>query len=212
MLQVLGRVSSINMRKVLWTCDEIGLACEREDWGAGFRSPQSPEFLALNPNGLIPVIRESDGHGDAFVLWESNTICRYLAARHGRSDLLPVDARARALVEQWMDWQAGELNNAWRYAFLGLVSASPAHRDAAAIEASRLAWNRHMQILDAQLERTGAFVVGPAFTLADVVLGLAVHRWQMTPIDRPPLPAVTAYIERLRQHPAYLQHASQDNP
>ena len=211
MLQVLGRVSSINMRKVLWTCDEIGLACEREDWGAGYRSPQAPEFLALNPNGLIPVIREREGD-DAFVLWESNTICRYFAAKHVRSDLLPVDARGRARVEQWMDWQAGELNNAWRYAFLALVRASPAHRDAAAIEASRKAWNRHMQILDAQLERSGTFVVGPAFTLADVVLGLAVHRWQMTPIDKPALPAVAAYVERLRQRRAFLQHAPKDNP
>ena len=211
MLKILGRISSINVRKVLWTCDEIGLPYEREDWGAGFRSPQSPEFLALNPNGLIPVIQETEGD-DAIVLWESNTICRYLAATRARSDLLPVDARGRARVEQWMDWQAGELNNAWRYAFLALVRASPAHRDAAAIEASRKAWNRHMQILDAQLERSGTFVVGPAFTLADVVLGLAVHRWQMTPIDKPALPAVAAYVERLRQRPAFLQHAPKDNP
>ena len=212
MLQVLGRVSSINVRKVLWTCDELGLAFVREDWGSGFRSPQSAEFLALNPNALIPVIRESESDGDDFVLWESNTICRYLAAKQGRADLLPVDAQARARVEQWMDWQGGELNNAWRYAFLALVRTSAAHRDAAAIEASRQGWNRHVAILDAQLERTGAFVTGPVFTLADIVLGLSVHRWLSTPIDRPELTAVAAYVERLRQRPAFTRHTSKDTP
>ena len=209
MLQILGRVTSINVRKVLWACDEIGIAYERSDWGLGFRSTQSPEFLALNPNALVPVIVEDGG---AFVLWESNTICRYLAARHARHDLLPAEPRQRARIEQWMDWQAGELNNAWRYAFLGLVRKSAAHADAAAIEGSRQAWNRHMQILDAQLAKTGAFVAGPGFTLADILLGLAVHRWQMTPIEKPALAAVEAYAARLRLRPAFIRHAAQETP
>jgi glutathione S-transferase len=207
MLKVLGRSSSINVRKVLWTCGEVGLACEREDWGIGFRSTQAPEFLALNPNAMVPVIID-----EGFVLWESNTICRYLAARHGRSDLLPVDAQARARVEQWMDWQAGELNNAWRYAFMALVRKSAAHGDVAAIAASRHNWNRHMQILDAQLDKTGAYAAGPVFTLADIVLGLCVHRWLMTPIERPALSAVAAYVGRLSQRAGYAQHAAKETP
>jgi len=210
MLRVLGRKSSINVRKVLWACDEIGVPFAREDWGLGFQPTRSPEYLALNPNALVPVIVD-----DGFVLWESNTICRYLAARHGRSDLLPADARERARVEQWMDWQAGELNNAWRYAFMALVRNSPAHTDTAAIGASREAWSRHMQILDDQLSHTGAYATGPSFTLADIVLGLAVHRWSMTPFDageRPELPAVAAYVERLRARPAFLQHAANETP
>ena len=207
MLQILGRISSINVRKVLWACDEIGIAYERSDWGLGFRPTQSPEFLALNPNALVPVIVEDDG---AFVLWESNAICRYLAARHDREDLLPTEPRDRAHVEQWMDWQAGELNNAWRYAFMSLVRKSAAHADAAAIEASRAAWNRHMRILDTQLAKTGAFAAGAAFTLADIVLGLSVHRWRMTPMDKPALPAVAAYVERLRARAGFLQHAAKE--
>jgi glutathione S-transferase len=209
MLQVLGRTSSINVRKVLWACEEIGLSCDRSDWGLGFRSTQTPEFLALNPNALVPVIVEDGG---AFVLWESNTICRYLAARHGRHDLLPAEPRARAHVEQWMDWQVGELNSAWRYAFMALVRKSPAHADAAAVEASRVDWNRHMQILDGQLAKTGAYAAGSEFTLADIVLGLAVHRWAMTPIDKPTLPAVAAYVERLRERDGFLQHAAMETP
>ena len=207
MLQVLGRASSINVRKVLWTCDELGLPFTREDWGIGFQSTQAPAFLARNPNALVPLIDD-----EGFVLWESNTICRYLAAKHGRGDLLPADAAGRARVEQWMDWQAGELNNAWRYAFMALVRQSPAHTDKPAIESSRHNWRRHMQILDAQLDKTGAYVAGSAFTLADVVLGLSVHRWLMTPIVRPELPAVAAYTERLRQRAGFQQHAAKDTP
>lgn len=208
MLKVLGRLSSINVRKVLWTCDEIGLPFEREDWGIGFKSPQAPEFLALNPNAKVPVIREDDG----FVLWESNTICRYLAGRHDRSDLLPTEPRASARVEQWMDWQAGDLNSAWRYAFWALIRHSPAHTDAAAIETSRREWNRHMQILDAQLERTGAHVAGAAFTLADVGIGLALHRWTMAPMDKPDLPAVAAYRSRLQQREACRRYTPEAIP
>jgi len=152
---------------------------------------------------------------DGFVLWESNTICRYLVGRHGHSELLPAEPQARARIEQWMDWQAGELNNAWRYAFMALSRRSPAHTDAAAIAASRHNWNRHMQILDAQLGKTGAYAAGPAFTLADIGLGLSVHRWLMTPFaadQRPALLAVTAYVERLRQRNGFQQHAAKETP
>lgn len=207
MLKILGRVSSINVRKVLWTCDELGLPFAREDWGLGFQSTRAPEFLTLNPNALVPVLVD-----DGFVLWESNTICRYLAARERRTDLLPADARGRARVEQWMDWQAADLNNAWRYAFMALVRHSPEHADAMALQASVQAWNRQMQILDAQLERTGAYVAGETFTLADINLGLCLHRWQMTPIERPTLPAVAAYRERLGQRAGFLRHAAKETP
>ena len=210
MLKILGRETSINVRKLLWTCDELGLTFERSDWGTPAMPLQTPEFLALNPNALIPVlIDDSDG---GFVLWESNTICRYLAAREGRDDLLPAAPRERARVEQWMDWQAGEFNNAWRYAFMALVRRSAAHTDAVAIEASRVAWNRHMQILEGQLDKTGAFATGAAFTLADILLGLSVHRWLMTPMDKPALPAVAAYVQRLRQRAGFLKYTPQEIP
>src|SRR5512143_2784286 len=201
MLKVLGKASSINVRKVLWTCVELGLPCEQEQWGSGFRSTETPEFKALNPNATVPVLVDGD-----LVLWESNAICRYLAAREQRFDLLPDDPAQRAVVEQWMDWQATELNNSWRYAFMGLVRQSPAHADRAAIAAGVAGWKRHMTILDAQLSRTGAHVTGDAFTLADIVLGLSTNRWFMTPMDRPRLPAVEAYHERLGERPGYRAH------
>ena len=207
MLKLLGRPSSINVRKVLWLCAELPLEIEHEDWGSGFRSTQTPEFLALNPNALVPVIRDGE-----FVLWESNTICRYLAGREGRVDLLPTAPEARARVEQWMDWQATDLNTAWRYAFVALVRQSPAHRDAAAIAASVAEWNRLMGLLDAQLRRTGAYAAGPTFTLADIVLGLSTHRGFATPMERPALPAVQAYYDRLSERPAFLAHGRNGTP
>jgi glutathione S-transferase len=201
MLKILGRASSINVRKVLWTCAEIGLPFEREDWGIGFKPTSDAAFTALNPNALVPVVRDGD-----FVLWESNTICRWLAAEHAREDLLPSSPRERALVERWMDWQATELNSAWRYAFYALVRQSPQHQDSAQIEASVQQWNRTMGLLDAQLQSTGAYAAGQHFTLADVVLGISTHRWLATPIERPALPHVAAYHERLSERPGFQKH------
>jgi glutathione S-transferase len=207
MIQLLGKPSSINVRKVQWLCAELPLAIDHQAWGSGFRPTQTPEFLALNPNGLVPVLVDGD-----IVLWESNTICRYLAARQGRGDLLPTTPAARARVEQWMDWQATDLNSAWRYAFTSLVRQSPAHQDAQAVAASIADWNRLMTLLDRQLDRTGAHVAGTDFTLADIVLGLSTNRWLMTPMQRPALPAVQAWFERLRQRPAFLAHGDNGTP
>lgn len=192
MLRILGKASSINVRKVLWTCDEIGLAYERED--------QGPE-LARNPNGLVPVIVDGD-----FVLWESHTILRYLVGRYGSAALLPQEPRRRAKVEQWIDWQATDLNSSWRYSFMALVRRDRTFDDPRQIAASTANWNRMMSILDARLATTQAFVAGADFTLADIPIGLSVNRWLMTPLERPSLPAVLAYYERLSARPVFLKH------
>lgn len=197
-MRILGRSGSINVRKVLWTAAEAGIAFEHEDaWGAQ-KDLRSAEFLAWNPNGQVPVL--IDG---AQVLWESNTICRYLAARSGRTDLLPEEPAARAEVEKWMDWQATDLNGAWRTAFMALVRKSPEHvADVAGIARSVLQWNALMVMLDSRIGAAGPYVTGRAFTLADIVLGLSLQRWLLTPIDRPPTPHLAAYRERLTARPA----------
>jgi glutathione S-transferase len=150
MIRILGKASSINVRKVLWTCVEAGLEHDRQDYGSGFAPTDTSDFLVLNPNGLVPVIEDDLG-----VLWESNTICRYLTARAGRTDLLPADPRGRAVVEQWMDWQGTELNPSWRTAFLGLVRRDPAYVDPDRIAAGVSAWNMAMGILERRLAATG---------------------------------------------------------
>ena len=111
-----------------------------------------------------------------------------------------------------MDWQATELNSAWRYAFMALVRRSPAHADAQAVAASVSAWNRHMVILDAQLRAGGPYVLGTTFTLADIVLGLSVNRWLMTPCEKPPLPAVQAYCERLNARAGFMEFGNNGTP
>src|SRR4051812_36273854 len=198
MLKILGRTSSINVRKVLWACDEIGVSYEREDWGAGFKSTQTPEFLALNPVGLVPVIVDA-----GVVLRESNTIVRYLAAKHQRADLLPGAAADRAKVELWMDWQATDFNNAWTYAFLALVRKAPGYEDPAQIAASVRRWTANIALLERELQKSAGFITGPTFTAADICIGLSVNRWLRTPVDHPAFPAVSTYYQRLMQRSAF---------
>jgi glutathione S-transferase len=207
MLKILGKATSINVRKVLWTCAELGIGFEREDWGAGFQSTSQERLLALNPNAMVPVIVDGD-----FVLWESNTICRYLCAKYDQTALLPTELQARAIVEQWMDWQATELNNSWRYAFMALVRRSPAHCDPNQIQASIESWNRHIGILEQRLMTTACFVNGDKFSLADVVLGLSVNRWMLAPIARPHYPAIAEYYERLSERPGFREFGRNGEP
>ena len=198
-LKVLGRLTSINVRKVLWTCAELDLHFEHVESDAA--------LLAKNPNAMVPVIQDGD-----FVMWESNAICRYLAGKQPRNTLLPPEPAARGLVEQWMDWQATELNSAWRYAFYALVRRSPAYQDPAAIAASIESWNRCMRILDEHFAHGGQFITGEFFTLADVVLGLSTHRWLLSPIPRLHLDAVHGYYQRLTVRPAFRAHVPADVP
>ncbi|HBN8236389.1 TPA: glutathione S-transferase [Pseudomonas aeruginosa] len=207
MLEILGKASSINVRKVLWTCAELDLPYRREDWGSGFRDTHAAEFLALNPNAMVPVLRDGE-----LVLWESNSIIRYLANRYAGERLYPQQAAPRARVDQWLDWQASDLNRSWSYAFMSLVRQSPAHRDAAQVEASLRGWTGFMEILEGQLLRTDAYVAGETFSLADIAIGLSVNRWYETPFEHPSLPAVHAYYERLGARPGFLAHGRNGVP
>lgn len=198
MLKIYGRDNSINVRKVLWACAELGIACQREDWGIGFRSTREPAFLDMNPNAMVPVIDD-----DGFVLWESNAILRYLAGQYGGGALYPAEPRERARIDQWIDWQASDLNRAWSYAFMALVRKSPEHGDAQQLAAAIENWGGFMRVLERQLQRTGAYVAGAAFSLADIPVGLSVNRWFGTPLAHPDLPAVAAYYELLTQRPGF---------
>src|SRR5262245_23864074 len=131
MLRIYGYAESINVRKVLWACAELNLAFERIDWGGKTRPVNDPEFLMLNPVGMIPVL-EDNGQ----IFWESNSIVRYLAAREGRIDLLPTAPAERAQVEKWMDWQVSDFNNSWRYVFQARVRNNPAFQDELQITSS----------------------------------------------------------------------------
>jgi glutathione S-transferase len=190
MIKILGRVTSINVRKVLWALDELGLAYEREDWGLPLRDPKIPEFLVLNPNGQVPVYIEGQ-----FVLWESNAILTYLAEREGR--LLPAHLEQRALTLQWLGWQASELNPPWSYAVQALIRKTPGFDDPTKIADSIKAWGAKMAILEGQLTKGQPFVAGDSFSIADIALGLSVHRWLSIPADKPEFATIEQYYERL---------------
>lgn len=196
MVRVLGRVTSINVRKVLWALEELGESYDREDWGLPIRDPKVPEFLALNPNGQVPAFIDDDG----LVLWESNAVLLYLAKT--RSALMPVDNHAHGRALQWLIWQATELNPPWGYALNALARKTPGYDDPAKIAESIARWTERMEILEAELAKGSTFIAGDSFSLADIVLGLSIHRWFRTPFEGKPLPAVEAYYARLRQRPA----------
>ncbi len=194
MLTIYGRANSSNVRKVLWLCHEIDLNYDRLDYGRGFKDGKSPEHLALNPNGYVPTIVD-----DEFVLWESNSIVRYLAGKHGREDLLGADLQSRALVEQWMDWQLATLgpriSPIFQYQVVGSQKfASPDVQAEAAKDANNL-----MGILDSQLGRTTAYVAGSTLTCADFPIGMFTHRWLSLDIDRPDYQNVKSYYALLNE-------------
>lgn len=200
-MQLYGKPTSINVRKVLWTLAELDINAELIPCGSGFAPIDTAEFRQLNPNALVPVLQDGD-----FVLWESNSICRYLVRKSGHQTLLGSNLQQMAKVEQWMDWQACELNPAWRYAFMALVRQHPDFSDPAAITQSAQQWQQKLQILDATLAQTGAYICGDDFTLADILLGLSLNRWLQTPLsDRLELPHLAAYQQRLAQRPAAQQ-------
>ncbi|WP_108397862.1 glutathione S-transferase family protein [Devosia submarina] len=205
MLQILGRVTSINVRKVLWALDELNLRYEREDWGMPIRDPKVPEFLRLNPNGQVPVLIEGE-----FVLWESNAILVYLAEREGV--LLPQHLESRALALQWLGWQASELNPPWGYAVNALIRKTPGYDDPDRIAQSMQRWGAKMEILEGQLAKGAPYVVGDEFTIADIALGLSIHRWMSVPAEKPDYAAVQAYYERLMGREAGARWMGAETP
>ena len=202
MLRLWGRLSSVNVQKVVWCADELGLAYERIDAGGKFGVNDTPGYLAMNPNGLVPVIEE-----DGFVLYESNAIVRYLAARAG-SALFPADLRRRADVDRWMEWQSTNYTPAMGPAFWQLVRTPEAQRDRAAIEASRAKSEKLTGVLDAHLAKR-RYLSGDAFSAADLVVCCAAHRWLNLPLQREPRPHFERWYAELAARPASRQVTSQ---
>jgi len=191
MLVVWGRTNSINVQKVLWCCEEIGVEYRRVDAGGAFGVVNTPEYRKLNPNGLVPTIED-----DGLVLWESNAIIRYLAAKHSTGHLWPTDLRTRALADQWLDWSHTTYLPALRDMFLGLVRTAPEQRDMRAIEHSRVQTAAALEIVDAHLARH-EYLAGDGFTMGDIAMGCGVWRWLSLPIERPALPNVGRWFNRL---------------
>jgi glutathione S-transferase len=202
MLKVWGRNSSSNVQKVMWAITEIGVPVERIDIGGPFGKNRDKPYLAMNPNGLVPTIEEEDG----FTLWESNSIVRYLAARH-KSSLEPADLRMRAEAEKWMDWQLTVMAPAIGPLFMGMVRTPPAERNAKAIDESKAKTGEATRILDAQLAKT-KFVAGDAFSYGDIPVGIMVWRYRELAPERPKFENVERWYAAIAARPGFKQHVA----
>jgi glutathione S-transferase len=200
MLTIWGRASSSNVQKVLWGCDELGLAFERHDVGREFGRNRDADYLAMNPNGLVPTLRDGD-----LVIWESNAILRYLATKYGGERLYPTEFGARSQVDRWLDWQLGTMTPAMSPVFWGLIRTPPAERDVAAIDKARLQSATYWTLLDHELSAR-PYVAGATLTLADIALGNSIHRWLNFPIERPVLPHLRAWYDRIATRPGFQTH------
>jgi glutathione S-transferase len=203
MLKIWGRNTSSNVQKAMWGVGELGLAHERIDIGGPFGKNKEPPYLAMNPNGLVPTLEEDDG----FLLWESNSIVRYLAAKHRASVLEPTDPKTRALAQKWMDWQLSVLGPAITPVFWGLVRTPPEKRDLAAIEAGKTKTTQAATILDAQLGKT-AFVAGDAFSYGDIPVGVMTYRYMKLVPERPKLSNLERWYAAIAERKAFRDHVS----
>jgi glutathione S-transferase len=200
MLKIWGRNTSVNVQKVMWAVGELGLPHERIDVGGAFGRNNEPAYLAMNPNGLVPTLEEEDG----FVLWESNSIVRYLAAKYGAGTLEPADLRARARASSWMDWQLTVAGPALTPVFWGLIRMPPEKRDAAAIEAGKVKSMAAMKILDGQLGKT-QFVAGDTLSMGDIPVGLVAYRFRRLIEERKGLDNLERWFAAIEQRPAFKQ-------
>ncbi|MBB4862338.1 glutathione S-transferase [Pseudomonas nitritireducens] len=198
MLKIWGRKNSSNVRKALWCAEEAGLAYERIDAGGAFGVVNDAPYRELNPNGVVPTLDD-----DGFILWESNTIVRYLAARYAPA-LHPQDLQRRASAEKWMDWTTSSLAAPFRSVFWGTLRTPPEQRDVAAIQAAIDTCVGLLAIPEATLAKQ-PYLSGEEFGIGDIPLGCFIYAWFEMPIERPPQPHLQAWYERLKARPAYRE-------
>ena len=196
MLRIWGRMSSINVRKVVWTVQALGLTHQRTDAGGQFGIVQTPEYLARNPNAMVPLLEDGP-----FTLWESNVIVRYLCAKHSDGQLYPGSLEGRFDAERWMDWQQTTLNPAGRDAFVQLVRKPGGQVDSAKVDASTAATEPLLDLLDAHLARQ-PFMAGGTLTMADIPVACEIHRWWVLPLARKPRPHLEHWYQQMLAHPA----------
>jgi glutathione S-transferase len=199
MLKIWGRVNSVNVKKALWAAEELGLTYERINAGMEHGVNKTPEYLRMNPTGLVPTIDD-----DGFTLWESHTIVRYLAAKHGAGTLWPTDLRARADSDRWMDWTHSFSREFQRPVFWPLVRTPPEKRDTKAIAEAVRKCGEMLAIVDVALAGR-KYLGGNQLTMGDIPLGCHVQLWMRLSIERPRQANLEAWFARLCERPAYRE-------
>jgi glutathione S-transferase len=202
MLKIWGRTNSINVQKVLWTCAELGLPYERVDAGMQFGVNNTPEFRAMNPNGLVPLIND-----DGFLLWESHAIVRYLARSHGLGTLCPKDTKAAADADRWMEWYSTTLWNHMKPVFWNLIRTPPEKRNMTEVEDNRQKLAAYLGMADAHLAKN-EYLTAAGFTMADIPLAVLAHRWFNVPIERPQLPHFERWFWLVSGRPGFKLHCA----
>ena len=200
MLKVWGRATSSNVQKVMWLIGELDIEHERVDVGGAFGGVDTPAYLSMNPNGLVPTVED-----DGVVIWESHAIVRYLAAKHGRGSLWPADLGASARADMWMDWMHTTVQKDWIAVFMGLVRTPPSKRDMSAIDAAVARLGETYRTVDSALAGRD-YLAGGTLTMADIPIGTSLYRYFSLDIARPTLPNLEAWYQRLVARPAYAQH------
>ena len=204
MIKIWGRNTSSNVQKAMWAVGELGLEHTRIDVGGAFGKNKEPPYLAMNPNGLVPTLEEEDG----FLLWESNSIVRYLAGKHDKAGVLePKDPKQRALASQWMDWQLSVMGPAITPVFWGLVRTPPEKRDANAIAAGKEKTIAAAKMMDAQLGKT-AFLAGANFSYGDIPVGIMIYRYVQLIPERPPTPSLDRWYGAISSRKAFKEQVS----
>jgi glutathione S-transferase len=203
MLKIWGRNTSSNVQKAMFAVGELKLPHQRIDVGGGFGKNREAPYLAMNPNGLVPTLEEDDG----FLLWESNTIIRYLAAKHGTGSLEPADLRTRALASKWMDWQLSVYGPAITPVFWGLIRTPAEQRDHKAIADGKVKTTGAVKILDEQLAKT-PYAAGEAFSMGDIPIAIMSYRYRELVPDRPAFPNFERWYAAIAARPAFGEHVS----
>jgi glutathione S-transferase len=198
MIKIWGRNTSSNVQKVMWAIGEMNLPHQRIDVGGAFGKNREPAYLAMNPNGLVPTLEEEDG----FTLWESNSIVRYLAAKHANRTLEPADLRTRALAHKWMDWQLSVMGPALTPVFWGLIRTPPEKRDPDAIAAGKVKSTEAARLLDTQLART-AYLAGDDFSYGDIPVGIMMYRYMQLIPERPATTNLDRWYAAISSRPAF---------
>jgi len=199
-MKMWGRNTSSNVQKAMWAVGELKLPCERIDVGGAYGKTKDPFYLAMNPNSLVPTLEEDDG----FTLWESNSVVRYLSAKHGGT-LEPKDAKTRAKANQWMDWQLSVIGPAITPVFWGLIRTPPEKRDQTAIDNGKTKTTAAAQIMDEQLGKT-RFMADDAFTYGDIPVGVMVRRYMELVPERPKMANLERWFGEIGGRPAFAGH------
>jgi len=199
-MKMWGRNTSSNVQKAMWAVGELKLPCERIDVGGAYGKTKGPFYLAMNPNSLVPTLEEDDG----FTLWESNSVVRYLSAKHGGT-LEPKEAKTRAKANQWMDWQLSVIGPAITPVFWGLIRTPPEKRDQTAIDNGKTKTTAAAQIMDEQLGKT-RFMADDAFTYGDIPVGVMVRRYMELVPERPKMANLERWFGEISARPAFKEH------